>query len=92
MKKSLLALTCLALPLFAMAGDAKPASKAAPKPHAVAASAAAPAASAVDSHAAVHASKHRSTAMGACQRQALDKNLMGEDRRQFVLSCLAAAG
>lgn len=91
MNKHLIALTLLALPLMAAAGNAQPAAKAAARKPAVAASAPEPAASAIDSRAAVRASKQRSTSMGACQRQALDKNLSGDARRQFVLSCLAAS-
>jgi hypothetical protein len=91
MKRLLLVLPLLALPLLATAGDAKPASKTAPRRPAPAASAPAPAAaaSAIDSRKVVLASKQRSIAMGACQRQAVDRNLNGEERRQFVLTCLA---
>ena len=89
MKKHLIILACLALPLAALAADTKPQGKAGAKKPAPAASAPAPAASAIDSHAAVHASKQRSTSMGACQSQANVQNLSGDARRQFVLSCLA---
>jgi hypothetical protein len=93
MKKHLLVIACLALPLAAMAGDGKSEGK--PQQHAKrpapAASAPAPvaAASGVDSRAAVLASRQRSTLLGGCQRQAMDKNLSGVERKQFVLTCIA---
>lgn len=89
MKKHLILLACLALPLAALAADAKPQGKAGAKKAAPAASAPAPAASAIDSHAAVQASKQRSISMGACQRLANDRNLANDERRQFVMACLA---
>lgn len=90
MKKHLIVLACLALPLAALAADTKPQGRGGAKKPAPAASAPAPAASAIDSRAAVRASKQRSTSMGACQRQANDQNLIGDARHQFVLTCLAA--
>lgn len=90
MKKHLLVIACFALPLAALALEAKPAGKAAqPRKPAAAASAPAAAASAVNPREALRASKLRSSSMGACQRQAADQNLNGDTRRQFVLSCLA---
>jgi hypothetical protein len=89
MKKSLLLVACLALPLATFAADGKQA------PHkdkhgAAAASAAAPApaASAIDSHAAVKASKMRGSANGACQKKATDQKLMGEERKSFMVKCM----
>ena len=93
MKKHLLVIASLVLPLAAMAGDGKPEGKAQQGKRPVpAASAPAPvaAASGVDSRAAVQASRQRSTALGGCQRQAMDKNLSGVERKQFVLACIAA--
>lgn len=93
MKKHLLVIACFALPLAALALEAKPAGKAAqprkPAASAPAASAPAAAASAVNPREALRASKMRSSSMGACQRQAADQNLNGDTRRQFVLTCLA---
>jgi hypothetical protein len=85
MKKSLLLVACLALPLATFAADAK---QAPAKGNTATASAPAPAASAIDSHAAVKASKMRGSANGACQQKATDQKLMGEERKSFMVKCM----
>jgi len=89
MKKHLIALTCLALPMIAMAGDGKPANPGAAKRPAMAASAPAPAASAIDSRKAVQAARQGTATKSSCLRQALNDNLTGDAHRQFVLTCMA---
>jgi hypothetical protein len=75
MKKSLLVVVaCLALPLATFAADTQPM----------------PPASAASARAAVQASKHRGSAMGACQQKATDQKLVGEERKTFVATCMKA--
>jgi hypothetical protein len=73
MKTSLLLAACLAMPLMSFA--AAPAS----------ADAAASSAAAKE---AVHASKTRGSANGACQQKATDQKLMGEERKAFMVTCM----
>jgi hypothetical protein len=90
MKKSLLLVACLALPLVSFAADNKPAhAKGASAPaHGKSARAPAPAASSVSSREAVHASKMRGSANGACQKKATDQKLAGEERKAFMVTCM----
>jgi hypothetical protein len=82
MKTSLLVLALLTAPVIAMAADGAPAATTA-----AAATPAKPATPPVDAHAALRASKERSTQMGACQKEAADKGLRDEERKQFLASC-----
>jgi hypothetical protein len=90
MKKFLLIAACLALPLASFAADNKPAhAKGASAPaHAKAARAPAPSASSVSSREAVHASKMRGSANGACQKKATDQKLSGDERKAFMVTCM----
>jgi hypothetical protein len=73
MKNSLLLAACLAMPLMSFA--------AAPAKVDAAASAAA-------AKEAVHASKTRGSAMGACQQKATEQKLLGEERKAFLVTCV----
>jgi hypothetical protein len=85
MKTSILVLALLTAPLIAIATDGAPATTGTP-----AAVPAKPATPPVDAHAALRASKERSTQMGACQKEAADKGLRDEARKQFLASCANA--
>jgi hypothetical protein len=79
MKKQALIVLSLALPLAVIAAEAQPQVKAAAR-----------AASAMDSRANVIASRQHNLQTATCQRLANDKHLSGAERRDFVLSCVAA--
>ena len=91
MKMHLLIIACLAIPFAAISAEDKHAGKAKKAAPAASAPAPAAAASAIDSRAAVLASRKRNTELASCQGQALQQNLSGMERKQFVMSCMAAA-
>ncbi len=90
MKKQLLIIACLAaIPFAAMSEEDKHPGKAKKPAPAASAPAPAAAASAVDSRVAVQESRKHNTALASCQGQALQQNLSGMDRKQFVINCMA---
>jgi hypothetical protein len=78
MKKTVLILACLALPLAALAADAKH--------HG--AQPVASAASAVDNHAAIRASKARGSHMSTCRKEAVDRGLTGVELKTSLAECM----
>lgn len=74
-------LSALALAALTTAHAAAPAAK-------PIATAPAAAASGVAPRAAAHASKERSTQMGACQKQANDAKLNDVERKTFLVTCI----
>jgi len=91
MNKSALIFVCLAFPLAAWAADAKSDVKSKGKPTKPAATAPSTTASApTNARAAVRASKMRGTDMGACRKQADDKQLRDVEAKQFMVSCMNA--
>lgn len=95
MKKSILLLACLALPLAALAADAKDGGKqsakkaghAAQAASAPAKSASAPAQPASSPREALQASKESRSKFSACQKDAIDKGLKGNELKAAIAQC-----
>ncbi|MEY4747816.1 MAG: hypothetical protein RIQ60_30 [Pseudomonadota bacterium] len=87
MNKLALLLACIALPVAAVAADAKADPKAAGNPPT---NAPAPAAKPkpIDSHAAVQASKQRGSNMGACREEATARGLTGDAYKAAIATCM----
>ncbi|MBK6853863.1 MAG: hypothetical protein IPG93_20330 [Burkholderiales bacterium] len=88
MKKTLLAIACMTLPLAVFAAGHKTDAKHHAPSSAAAASAPAQAASSVDARSAVRAAQMRGTKNAACRKEATDQGLHGQDLKDAMVACM----